>query len=263
MYDTRTENSRAVQTIDGLHQGRILVVDDDKVFGTFMLAALETRGHDVDWAGSIVEALGAMYASRYDLVIIDLRLPDGSGLQLLRDATDEGVLADSAAIILTGHEFDEPSDIRVFHKPLDLDPFLDHMEAIVAGIKRRRQEQRHQARRQPLRREVASDTLRPPPKKSARLELVLYTSAASEKSQRALRTLHRVMDKFNASQVKLTIKDLSAMPSSGEEDSVVFTPTLVKRGPGPRTWIIGNLDQDDLLIDLFEVSGVDRKRDGH
>ena len=40
-----------------------------------------------------------------------------------------------------------------------------------------------------------------------------------------------------------------------------YRPTLVKRGPGPRTWIVGNLDQDELLVDLLDVSGVDRKRD--
>jgi KaiB domain len=43
---------------------------------------------------------------------------------------------------------------------------------------------------------------------------------------------------------------------------VVFTPTLVKRGPGPRTWIVGNLDQPELLVDVLEVSGGDRKKDG-
>jgi hypothetical protein len=42
---------------------------------------------------------------------------------------------------------------------------------------------------------------------------------------------------------------------------VLFTPTLVKRGPGPRTWIVGNLDQPELLTDLLDVSGVERKRD--
>jgi two-component system response regulator GlrR len=42
---------------------------------------------------------------------------------------------------------------------------------------------------------------------------------------------------------------------------VVFTPTLVKRGPGPRTWVIGNLDQTEVLIDLLDVNGVDRRRD--
>jgi len=68
--------------------------------------------------------------------------------------------------------------------------------------------------------------------------------------------------------VSFTIRDLSERPSSGDEDSVVFTPTLVKRGPGPRTWIVGNLEQvgHQLLLleitDLFDVSGVERKRDG-
>jgi two-component system, OmpR family, response regulator len=259
MYYVETRNSRAVQTMDALRCGRILVVDDDKVFGTFVLAALESRGHDVDWAGSIQDALGSMYGGRYDLVIIDLRLPDGSGLQLLRDATDEGLLTNSGAIILTGHDdFEEPSDIRVFHKSHDVDTLLDCMADIVAATKQRRQFAG--GARPASRPTLALDGHRPP--RGIRLELVLYTSAASEKSQRALRTVQRVLEKYNASQVNFTIRDLSSRPSSGDEDSVVFTPTLVKRGPGPRTWIVGNLEQEDLLIDLFDVSGVDRKRDG-
>jgi len=188
-----------------------------------------------------------------------LRLPDGSGLQLLRDATDEGLLTDSAAIILTGHDdFEEPSDVRVFHKSHDLDTFLDRMAGIVAATKRRRQFSG--GARAPLYRALAWDGRRPP--RRIRLELVLYTSAASEKCQRALRTVQRVLEKYNTSQVSFTVRDLSDRPSSGDEDSVVFTPTLVKRGPGPRTWIVGNLEQDDLLIDLFDVSGVERRRDG-
>jgi len=259
VYDVQSENSRAVQTLDVLGCGRILVVDDDKVFGTFMVAALESRGHDVAWAGCIQDALGSLYGERYDLVIIDLRLPDGSGLDLLRDATDEGLLAGSSAIILTGHDgIDEPSDIRVFHKPLDLDPFLDRMADIVATTKRRRHLSDGSRAIPP--RWLAHDGHRR--SKPVRLELVLYVSAASEKCQRALRTVHRVLDRYNSSQVSFTVRDLSHKPASGDEDAVVFTPTLVKRGPGTRTWIVGNLDQDDLLIDLFDVSGVDRKRDG-
>jgi two-component system OmpR family response regulator len=236
------------------------VVDDDKVFGTFALAALESRGHDVDWAGSIQEALGSLYAGRYDLVVIDLRLPDGSGLQLLRDATDEGLLAGSAAVILTGHDdFEEPSDIRVYRKTNDIEFFFDQVGDVVEATKQRRQFSG--ASRAPVHRVVAADGHRGG-KNAVRLELVLYTSAASEKSMRALRTVQRVLEKYNASQVNFTVRDLSSRPSSGDEDAVVFTPTLVKRGPGPRTWIIGNLEQDDLLTDLFDVSGVERKRDG-
>jgi CheY-like chemotaxis protein len=260
MYDVQSENRRAVQTLDALDCGRILVVDDDKVFGTFMVAALESRGHDVAWAACIHDGLAALYAERYDLVLIDLRLPDGSGIQLVRDATDEGLLSNSSAIILTGHDdFEAPHDIRVFHKPLDLDPFLDRMAAIVAATKRRR-ELASVARPSAPPRWLSHGGRRPA--KKPRLDLVLYISAASEKSQRALRTIHRVLDRYNTSQVNLTVRDLSNKPSSGDEDAVVFTPTLVKRGPGTRTWIVGNLDQDDLLIDLLDVNGVDRKRDG-
>jgi len=259
MYYVQTENSRAVRPMDALRCGRDLIVDDDKMFGRFVLAALESKGHDVDWAGSIQDALGSMYAARYDLVVIDLRLPDGNGLQLLRDATDEGLLADSAAIILTGHDdFEQPSDIRVFHKSNDLDTFLDRIADIVAATKQRRNYSG--AARPPLHRTVANDHHRH--SKVIRLELVLYTSAASEKCQRALRTVQRVLDRYNASQVSFTVHDLSQRPSSGDEDSVVFTPTLVKRGPGPRTWIVGNLEQEELVTDLFDVSGVERKRDG-
>jgi CheY-like chemotaxis protein len=259
MYYEQTRTSRAVQTFNGLATGRILVVDDDKAFGCFMLAALETRGHEVDWAGSIQDGLASMYAARYDLVIIDLHLPDGSGIDMLRDATDDGLLADSAAIILTGHEFDEPDDIRVFHKPLELDPFLDQMGKVVAHAQTRR---RQSGRRGPAAsRGTANDSRRSLPPRAPKIELVLYTSPASEKCRKAMRTVNNVLEQYDVAQVNFSVCDISRNSTKADEDAVVFTPTLVKRGPGPRTWIIGNLDQPDLLVDLLDVSGVERKRD--
>jgi len=261
MYWPETRRAAAVQVIDGFDPtltvtGRILVVDDDRSFGGFMLAALQSRGHDVEWAGCLQDGLTCLYASRYDLVIIDLRLPDGNGVEFLRDATDEGLLADSSAIILTGYEFEQPDDIRVFHKPLDLDPFLDRMGAIIAQTKRRRSVPRVVAGRHSG---TARDNGRPAP--DYRIDLILYTSPASEKCQKAIRTVRAVLDRYNASQVRYRICDLSNPASCGDEDPVLFTPTLVKRGPGPRTWIVGNLDQSELLMDLLEVSGVERLRD--
>jgi hypothetical protein len=47
------------------------------------------------------------------------------------------------------------------------------------------------------------------PRSSARDELILYTSAASEESQRAVRTVHEVLRQLESSQVKLTTSDLS------------------------------------------------------
>src|SRR5262249_30862766 len=165
---------------------------------------------------------------------------------------------DDPATTVNGYEYDEPLDIYVFYDPLAVDPLLGQTGTIVTHT---RNERHTRPTRVPRRqRGVSNDNARPG--KSTKIELVLYTSAASEKCQKALRTIRDVLDQYDTSQVKFTVCDLSGRPSLGDADSVVFTPTLVKRGPGPRTWIVGNLDQADLLVDLLDVSGVDRKRDG-
>lgn len=48
-------------------------------------------------------------------------------------------------------------------------------------------------------------------------------------------------------------------PQAGEEDHIAFTPTLVKRYPEPRVWVLGNLRDTDLLRHLLLVCGVDAK----
>jgi KaiB domain len=94
-----------------------------------------------------------------------------------------------------------------------------------------------------------------------KVDLVLYVSRESQKCQKAIRTIHQVLEQYDSTEVRLVVRDLSNDGGAdGDEDAVVFTPTLVKRGPGPRTWIIGNLEQTDLLVELLEVSGVRRKK---
>lgn len=94
-----------------------------------------------------------------------------------------------------------------------------------------------------------------------KVELVLYTSAESEKSQRAVRAVKEVLKRYDISQVRFSMCDLSQRPQDGEIDDVVFTPTLVKQSPGPRTSIIGNLEREDVLCELLDASGVDRRWD--
>jgi len=161
--------------------------------------------------------------------------------------------------IVSRPEIDESLEIDFFYDAGTIDPILDRTGTIVTHTRNGRTSVR---RRQvpKTHRGLSNDNARPA--KSTRIELVLYTSAWSEKCQRALRTIRDVLNQYNTSQVKFTVCDLSGRPSLADADSVVFTPTLVKRGPGPRTWIVGNLDQADLLVDLLDVSGVDRKRDG-
>ena len=257
MYYGETRQATTVRPVNALTTGRILVVDDDVAFGNFMLAALECAGHDVEWASTVADGLSCLYHSRYDLVIVDLKLPDGSGLELLRNADDDGLLHDSAAVLLTGHDFEAPHDIRVFSKSTDLDRFLSGAGEIVAQAKRKRAARA--VRGGNAHSGMAAD--KPGARPRSRIELVLYTSPASDKCQKAVRAVQQVLARYNLAQVNFTICDVAKHPRIAEEDSIVFTPTLVKRGPGPRTWLIGNLDQADLLIDLLDVSGVDRRRD--
>ena len=135
----------------------------------------------------------------------------------------------------------------------DIDGFLGRMQELTGETRRRLRGSPshgippgHKANDRPV----------APPK----IEIVLYVSAASEKSQKALRAIQGVLDLYVAAQVKFTTCDLSQRPADGEVDSVVFTPTLVKQGPGPRTSIIGNLSHEEILKDLLDASGVDRRR---
>jgi hypothetical protein len=143
---------------------------------------------------------------------------------------------------------DEPAETRD-----DIDAFLGYMRELTGETRRRT---RAPASGTSLPRGPAHDRSGATPK----IEIVLYMSTASEKSQKALRAIQNVLENYVAAQVKFSTCDLARCPENGEEDSIVFTPTLVKQGPGPRTSIIGNLEQEDILKDLLDASGVDRRR---
>lgn len=89
-----------------------------------------------------------------------------------------------------------------------------------------------------------------------RVELVLYISAASPASVRAVVNAKRLLREYKAADVDLTICDLTKDPSAGDRDQIAFTPTLCKRAPEPPLWILGDLAQPGPLIELLEFYGV-------
>jgi DNA-binding NtrC family response regulator len=62
----------------------ILIVDDDAGFRSLMETILRGEGYEVDSAGSVGQARAQGERRSYHLVITDLKLPDGSGLDVLR-----------------------------------------------------------------------------------------------------------------------------------------------------------------------------------
>ena len=62
---------------------RILVVEDEEKLAGILLRSLRGEGYAVDAASTVAEGLEMARATHYDLVILDLQLPDGSGTSLL------------------------------------------------------------------------------------------------------------------------------------------------------------------------------------
>ncbi len=79
----------------------LLLVDDDEAFLKRLGRAMERRGFDVEMAGSVAQALLAIAARPPAYAVVDLRLADGNGLDVverLRERRD-----DARVIVLTGY----------------------------------------------------------------------------------------------------------------------------------------------------------------
>lgn len=63
---------------------KILIIDDDKDICKMMVRELERKSYDIQTANSVSEGIDLACRENYDVVFLDLRMPDGSGLNLLK-----------------------------------------------------------------------------------------------------------------------------------------------------------------------------------
>ncbi len=80
---------------------RLLVVDDEPDLRTLYEMTLLREGFSLDSAGTVEDALELLGARRYDAVITDMRLPDGSGLDILRWLEQQG--RSERALVITAY----------------------------------------------------------------------------------------------------------------------------------------------------------------
>ena len=88
-------------TIAGLADKSLLVVDDDAPLRTRLGRALEQRGFEVTLAGSVAEGIAAVRASPPAYAVVDLKLDDGSGLKAVE--TIREIRPESRVVMLTGY----------------------------------------------------------------------------------------------------------------------------------------------------------------
>lgn len=85
---------------------RILLIEDDMVLGAALYDQLVDDGHSVDWVQRLDAAQNAIAIVSYDLVLLDLMLPDGRGIPFLKRLRERGDI--KPVIILTA--LDQVSD---------------------------------------------------------------------------------------------------------------------------------------------------------
>lgn len=125
---------------------RILVVEDDAGIAVGLRTNLQQRGYAVDVCGTLASAWAALRSEPFDLVLLDLGLPDGEGGRLLervrQSPSAAGSLPDTLTPILILTARDQVAD-RISGLNLGADDYLvkpfdlDELEARMRALLRR------------------------------------------------------------------------------------------------------------------------------
>ena len=83
---------------------RILLLEDDEALGRGICMALETPNCTVTHCSTRLQAIKILQGVVFDLLILDINLPDGSGLELLRTLRQNGT--STPAILLTANDLE-------------------------------------------------------------------------------------------------------------------------------------------------------------
>ena len=121
-------------------RGRILVVEDHKDLALGLRINLEERGYQVHVAHTIADGLARLRQLRPDLVILDLSLPDGDGLDLMRRLRAAG---DATLILVLTAKSRQDAKILGLRggaddyvtKPFDLEELLARVEVLFRRIR--------------------------------------------------------------------------------------------------------------------------------
>jgi two-component system response regulator GlrR len=113
-------------------QPRILVVEDQDDVRRMLATALEIEGYAVEEATNAREGLDRLSRCRFDLVLTDYAMPGGTGKWMLQEARRLGLMAGTAALIVTAHpDVREPAGVSVINKPFDLELFLEKIHSLL------------------------------------------------------------------------------------------------------------------------------------
>ena len=120
---------------------RILVVEDDRLLNSTLCYNLTTVGYQVDAALTKADAIGQTEKQNYELIVLDVNLPDGNGFDFCREIKERR--PDTAVIFLTANDM-ESDMLKGFElgaddyvtKPFPISVFQKKVSALLSRITR-------------------------------------------------------------------------------------------------------------------------------
>ena len=117
----------------------VLVVDDDPAVHSFLSQFLRTRGHAVTGVDAVDKAVAMLERSTFDAVVLDVRMPRRSGLQVLEYVRQHERLKNLPVLIFTGMTLTSEEEAvvakygaYVFYKQESLDEFAGYIDRLTA-----------------------------------------------------------------------------------------------------------------------------------
>ena len=97
----------------------VLVIEDDRFIGEMYVRSLRNAGYEADWVVSGREGHAAALAKPYDLILLDIMLPEEQGsevLESLRPPEGPDLIPKTRVIVLTNFDQDEVSRVAMESK---------------------------------------------------------------------------------------------------------------------------------------------------
>jgi len=162
-------------------QHRLLVVDDEPDLRTLYELTLLREGYDIETAGNVEDAVALLQEHSYSAVITDMRLPDGTGLDILRKLEDLGRPEKAIVITAYGSAENAVSALKAgaydyLTKPVDLKQF----RTVVASALNNQGHAVHMATEPPSAQSHHEKTTTPPNKSNTALARLAGNSTAMQ-----------------------------------------------------------------------------------
>ncbi len=117
---------------------RVLLIEDDAVLGAAIRDQIHADGHSVDWVLRLDNANEALLAATYDLILLDLMLPDGLGIPFLKALRSRGDVTPVVILTALDQVSDRISGLNAGADDYMVKPFdLAELSARIGSVARR------------------------------------------------------------------------------------------------------------------------------